>query len=72
MASEVVGAGNGDTDKMDVDVDVEDIDEFQQQFDQLEASKRDQSDKLSDFLLLLRKPRTDDQATKIKELCIYR
>lgn len=48
------------------------IDEFQTQFEQLDLSEKRSSEKLADFLLLLKNPRTDEQATKIKEQCIYR
>lgn len=48
------------------------IDEFQTQFEQLDLSEKGSSEKLADFLLLLQNPRTDEQATKIKEQCIYR
>lgn len=56
---------------MEVD-EVNEIDEFQAQFEQLDLSEKVSNEKLTDYLLLLRNPRTDESANKIKEQCIYR
>jgi hypothetical protein len=55
-----------------VDENESNIDEFQKQFDQLDLSDKEANVKLGDFLNLLNNPRTDEQATKIKEQCVYR
>lgn len=50
----------------------DDVDVFQHQFHQLDDSVKDAKEKIADFLLLLQNSRTDDQAIKVKEQCIYR
>lgn len=61
------------TEAIDV-MDVEDAgnDDFQEQFDSLDLSQKDSSQKLKDFLALLRNPRSDEHAIKVKEQCVYR
>jgi hypothetical protein len=59
------------TESMDVVEGEDQSDEYVDSFDQLDASPLT-SNKLQDFLLLLKNERMDDQAIKIKEQCIYR
>lgn len=58
--------------EMDIELDEEEIDSFEFSFKELEISTTNASEKLNSFKELLSNPRTDDNAIKIKEQCIYR
>lgn len=59
-------------DNVDSALPVDEYDEFREQFEKLELSEGSVQQKLQDFQQLLLNTRTDDEAVKIKERCIYR
>lgn len=50
-------------------MEVEEVDEYHLSFQKIEESG---SNKIDDYLLLLKNNRDDEKAIKIKEECIYR
>eukprot|EP01031_Cornospumella_fuschlensis_P035136 gene35136-42555_t len=61
-----------EVDNADNAVSADEYDEFREQFEKLELSEGSVQQKLQDFQQLLLNTRTDDEAVKIKERCIYR